>query len=142
MIGVGTNGELNKLKGDPVWRDRLSSVSGVYIIESGSGSLYVGSASGRGSNGGFLGRWTSYAQTNDTAPDESDYRGLRANTGLRKFLFATGDPKEQRSRLRGLRFSIAKTMDKNANVADILAVESWFKEKLGTRAENLGLNDN
>lgn len=128
--------------GDPEWCRRLSAVSGVYIVQSEDGRLYVGSASGRGDDGGFWGRWRTYASTNERAEGKDDRAGLRENVAMRSFLWADGDERLQHQRLMGLRFSIARTMDKSVTRDEILEMESWFKEKLGSRAERLGLNAN
>ncbi len=138
---VGHGGEGGP-PGDPEWCRRLSAVSGVYIVQSEDGRLYVGSASGRGADGGFLGRWRTYASTHEEATGEEDRAGLRRNVAMRAFLWADGDVMLQRQRLMGLRFSIARTMDKNVTREEVLEMESWFKEKLGSKAERLGLNAN
>jgi hypothetical protein len=129
--------------GDPVWKDRLSSVSGVYVIHANDGSLYVGAAYGKKQSGGFLGRWRGYAQTNDFSQGESDKTGLRENTGLKAFLDKSPDKTEQQARLHDLQFSILRTMDKSSRDSEVLDMEKWFKEKLGSRVKaKLGLNDN
>jgi len=134
---VGTGNE----SGDPVWRQRLAGSCGVYIIQSHEGPQYVGAAFGRKDGGGFLGRWSTYTQTRQVSAGTDDKKGLRRNTGLKKFL-DQGDPTEQRQRLDGLTFSIAHVMDRTAPKKEVLAMETRFKMKLGTRAVALGLNDN
>jgi hypothetical protein len=133
IVGTGSG------EGDPVWRQRLSAVAGVYIIHAGDGQLYVGAAYGKADGGGFLGRWGGYARTHAVSTGIDDRVGLRENSGLRAFL-DQGDEAQQRQRLGDLRFSIARTMDKHSPAKDVLDMERWFKEKLGSRAR--GLNDN
>ena len=127
------------LSGDPIWRDQLQRVRGVYIVQSEEGPLYVGAAY---NTRGFLGRWTEYARTHEVSSGPNDEAGLRSNVGVRAFLNADGDPAVQRRRLLGLRFSIAHVMDRSARAADVLDMERWFKNKLGTRANPLDLNEN
>ena len=127
--------------GDSVWQEKLNAVTGVYIIASQDGRLYVGAAPGKGSPGGFLKRWSDYAGTNGCQASSADEKGLRQNVGMRAFLNA-GTPAEQRRRLYGLHFSIAAVMDRSSPAQQVLDAEGWFKEKLGSRAERLGLNRN
>jgi hypothetical protein len=141
--GPSSDVRTKDIDGDPVWRERLGRVVGVYIVQTGEGDLYVGAAYGKGkggNSGGFLGRWNAYAGTHDVALGEDDNAGLRGNTGMRKYLTEGCSPAEQKRRLFDLRFSIAHVMDSSARDKEVLQMESWFKQKLGSRAH--GLNDN
>lgn len=138
IVGLGLEGS-GTIHGDPVWRKELASASGVYVIQSHEGPLYVGAAYG---SEGFLGRWSQYARTNLVATGPGDKVGLRDNTGLKRFLDADGDQALQHSRLDGLRFSIAHVMGKASRREEVLDMERAFKDKLGTRARALDLNDN
>jgi hypothetical protein len=139
---VGRGDDEDTSSGDPVWCDRLAAVSGVYLVQSDEGPVYVGSAAGRGHHGGFLQRWRTYAATNETWAGPDDTAGLRGNVGMKEFLDAGGDLSLQRKRLHGLRFSIAREMPKNANLAEVLDMESWFKDKLKSRCVAPKLNRN
>ena len=130
------------VRGDPVWCERLAAVAGVYLVQSAEGHVYVGSASGKTTDGGFLGRWRTYAATNETWSGPDDKTGLRGNVGMKEFLDAEGDLALQRRRLHGLRFSIAREMPKNAVRRDVEDMERWFKDKLGSREIGAKLNRN
>ncbi len=103
------------------WHQALSAVAGIYIIvENKSGLQYIGSAYGKD---GILGRWKSYAQS-----------GHGGNAKLMTALEEGTFTKEN------LRFSILRTLPKTLTMTEVVAYESHFKEKLGTRAFGLNLN--
>lgn len=98
------------------WRTTLSQWRGVYyIFDTKSSKGYVGSAAGKDN---ILGRWTNYAKS-----------GHGGNRLLRQ-----QDP-------RHFRFSILQLLSPNEDIAEIIRIESGWKERLFTRAPH-GLNDN
>lgn len=99
----------------------LSAVGGIYsIVNVASGEQYVGSATG---NGGIWQRWSDYARTG-----HGGNLRLQAACGN-----DTGCP-------AAFRFSILDTFSRTLSRDEALALETFFKEKLGTRA--FGLNAN
>jgi hypothetical protein len=113
---IVTNPDANE-----TWHRMLAGVAGVYLISDGkTGDLYVGSAYGEA---GILGRWASYVRTK---------RG--GNAKLRALL--ARDP----ARYQSFSFSILRTLPRSLTHKEVIAVESLYKAKLGTRA--FGLNDN
>jgi len=98
------------------WRATLSQWRGVYyIFDTKSSKGYVGSAAGKDN---ILGRWTNYAKS-----------GHGGNRLLRQ-----QDP-------RHFRFSILQLLSPNEDIAEVIRIESGWKERLFTRAPH-GLNDN
>lgn len=103
------------------WHRMLSNVAGVYLIlDTVSGSQYIGSAYGKG---GILGRWTTYAQNKHGG-----------NQQLIALLELYPD------RYLALQYSILKILPTALVQDDILKYESIYKKKLGSRV--FGLNSN
>jgi len=103
------------------WVAGLSAVGGVYlIVDSLTGQQYVGSATGMG---GIWQRWCDYAES-----------GHGNNLKLRE-LCDRGLAHPQ-----AFRFSILETFSRTLSREEALAMEAFFKQKLGTRA--FGLNAN
>lgn len=96
------------------WRTALSSVGGVYLLTCPrDGSQYVGAAYGEG---GFLQRWLRHAETG-------------------------GDAVRLQARPRSdYQVSILEVMPVIADLRQVIAGESAWKEKLGTRAHGLTAN--
>jgi hypothetical protein len=103
------------------WVAGLSAVGAVYLIVNGlTGEQYVGSATG---SGGLWQRWCEYAKT-----------GHAGNTRLKVACAeAVGCP-------AAFNFSILETFSRNLARDQALELETFFKQKLGTRA--FGLNAN
>ena len=98
------------------WRAAIAEWRGIYyIFDVHDGKGYVGSACGRQN---ILGRWLNYAAS-----------GHGGNRLLRE-----RDPKN-------FRFSILQRVSPDMDEADVVRVESTWKERLHTRAPR-GLNDN
>jgi len=117
--------ELERIVGNPaanrVWHTMLRGVSGVYLItDTVDGRLYVGSAFGKG---GILGRWTSH---------------MKSKHGGNKELCAL--LAEHPERYRSFSFTILRTLPRTRTASEVIAVESLYKKKLGSRA--FGLNSN
>jgi hypothetical protein len=103
------------------WVAGLSAVGGVYlIVDSLTGEQYVGSATGVG---GIWQRWCDYAKS-----------GHGGNLKLRD-LCGRGDEHPG-----AFRFSILETFSRTLSRDEAIDLESFFKQKLGTRA--FGLNAN
>jgi len=81
---------------------------------------YIGSASG---SNGFWGRWANYAKN-----------GYGGNIELKALL--NKDP----SYAKNFRYSILQTLPSNYTAKQVVAYESLYKEKLGSRVH--GLNGN
>jgi hypothetical protein len=104
------------------WRARLSAVAGVYLIlAEDTGAQYIGSATGED---GIWGRWSDYARN-----------GHGGNQLLRKLV--RSDPALYPN---GFRFSILQILPKTMSRDEVIARESVYKDKLGTRS--VGLNRN
>lgn len=103
------------------WHRALGAVAGVYLIaDLVDGRQYVGSAYGEQ---GILGRWCDYA------------RGKHGgNIQLKELLLA------HPGRENHFRYSILQTLPRTMTKNEVIAVESSWKAKLGTRA--FGLNSN
>jgi len=103
------------------WVASLSAVGGIYlIVNKSTGKQYVGSATGMG---GIWQRWSEYART-----------GHGDNNRLKELC-------SQDSKCPGaFSFSILETFSRTLAREEAIASESFFKEKLGTRA--FGLNSN
>ena len=103
------------------WHKRLSTVAGVYlIVDTSTGLQYVGSAYGEK---GILGRWLQYART-----------GHGGNSKLKQLL------SPGKSRAENFTFTILRTLPKTLTKNEVIEKESFYKEKLGTRAFGLNLN--
>lgn len=97
------------------WADALRSTKGIYLLTCPkTREQYVGMASG---SEGFLGRWRDYFAT-----------GHGGNVALRS------------REARDYRVSILETVGSTATVADLLVLESLWKDKLQSR--EMGLNRN
>ncbi len=98
------------------WKDRLSQWRGIYyIFDETDGKAYVGSAYGEAN---ILGRWLDYAVTG-----HGDNKRLRLR------------PPEQ------FRFSILQRVSPDLDAAEVIRLESRWKDRLHTRHPH-GLNDN
>jgi hypothetical protein len=98
------------------WKSALSQWRGIYyIFDSSDGKGYVGSAYGEAN---LYGRWLSYAA-----------HGHGGNK-----LLMQRDP-------RNFQFSILQRVSPDMNAADLIRLESSWKERLHTR-QPFGLNDN
>ena len=103
------------------WHLALREIAAVYLItDTATGELYVGSASGAG---GLLARWMSYART-----------GHAGNKLLRDVL--ERDP----YRSEAFQFTILRPLPLSMSGKEVIAVESTFKRKLGSRAHGLNAN--
>lgn len=97
----------------PNWQSNLSVARGVYLLVCNtSGKQYVGSASG---SQGFFGRWLTYAVDGH---------------GGNKLLKELGH--------KNYAVSILETVGSGATRAEILQLESLWKQKLGSRTDRLG----
>ena len=120
-----TYSELAKLIGNPEanreWRNRLSSVAGVYlIVDTTTGKQYVGSASGKQ---GIWGRWETYVKTKHGG-----------NKQLREVLGNDANNIER------FQFTVLRTLSKTLTKREVIEIESLYKKKLSARA--FGLNSN
>ena len=97
------------------WQGALASVGGIYLLVcNATGEQYVGSAFG---DGGFLGRWTSYASNGH---------------GGNKLLISR--------RSTDYSVSILEIASPDMAMADIIRRETAWKRKLGSRAHGLNAN--
>lgn len=97
------------------WRDALAAVSGIYLLASTTtGRLYVGSAYG---DQGFWGRWEEYFRS-----------GHGGNVGMRAVMSDE------------LQVSILEIAASSATLADVIAMESLWKDRLLSRQFGLNLN--
>lgn len=104
-----------------VWKDKLSSVTGVYLItDTKTGKLYVGSASGEQ---GIWGRWKSYVDTKHGG-----------NTGLKDLVIPDPDY------CRNFQYSILKVFPIKYDINEILEYEKLYKRKL--LSIKYGMNNN
>lgn len=103
------------------WHRMLGAVAGIYLIlDTKTGSQYVGSAYGEG---GILARWRNYAET--------------VHGGNKQLIALLG----KRPRLaEDLQFSILQTLPVTLTAKEVIAHEVRHKTKLGTKAH--GLNSN
>jgi hypothetical protein len=112
---------VNHSSANSVWCDTLGAVGGVYLIlDTRSGNQYVGSASG---SLGLFGRWSDYVCVGGY--------GHRGNEKLK--------PIATEGRPHDLQFTVLNILPLAYRKA-ILAHETRWKEKLGTRV--FGLNPN
>jgi len=106
---------------NPLWRSHLSKVSGVYLIlDEGTGHQYIGSAYGAN---GVWGRWSTYRS-------EPSGGNVRLKELLDSDVYA----------FKRFRYSLLEVLPGNAVKSEVIAKESLYKKKLGTRV--FGLNDN
>lgn len=106
---------------NPEWISHLSRVAGVYLIlDEGTGSQYIGSASGRR---GVWGRWSNYCV---------DPTG--GNVMLESLL------KSDAKAYRRFRYSLLEAVPGNALSHEVVAKEAVYKKMLGTRVYGLNLN--
>ncbi|WP_195821702.1 GIY-YIG nuclease family protein [Roseobacter sp. MH60115] len=96
------------------WIGALESVRGIYLLVTDQGEQYVGSASGAD---GFMGRWRSYLAN-----------GHGGNVLLRE------------GRHRDYTVSVLEIASPDMATADIIARETFWKQKLGARAHGLNAN--
>jgi hypothetical protein len=109
------------LTANPEWIGHLSRVGGIYmILDEGTGQQYIGSASG---SSGIWGRWRNYAVD-------------PAGGNARLVTLLEAEPLAYKR----FRYSIMEVMPSNSLKDEIVAKESLYKKKLGTRA--FGLNQN
>jgi hypothetical protein len=108
---------LNEVDALPdTWLEPLRVARGVYlIVHRATGVQYVGAATGQD---GFLGRWRCYAD------------GHGGNVALREL----GQAADQYD------VQILETVGSGADVEDICALETVWKEKLGSRVRGLNRN--
>lgn len=123
---ITTFDELTEITHNPdtysAYRDAMSQVSAVYlVVDTESGQQYVGSAYGEE---GLWGRWSDYVNTN----------GEGGNKLLHDLMA------KYPNRYRSLQYSVLRVLDKTTKADDVIALESLYKNKLGTRA--FGLNAN
>jgi hypothetical protein len=99
------------------WHQMLS-VNGIYLMTNNkTGQQYVGSAYGKH---GILGRWNDYAKN-----------GHGGNVRLQRLL--DGNP----SLLFDMQYSILTTVASNKTPTEIVAIENFYKRKLGKSAVTL-----
>lgn len=96
------------------WIGALGNVKGIYLLVTDQGEQYVGSASGFD---GFIGRWRGYLAN-----------GHGGNILLRE------------AGHRDYMVSILEVASPDMAIADIIARENFWKEKLGARAHGLNAN--
>ncbi len=103
------------------WNTSLSAVAGIYlIVQASTGAQYVGSAYGPQ---GILGRWKSYASN-----------GHGDNARLKHLQSVHPDVQ------RDFRYSILRTLSKSLTAREVIEYETFYKDKLGTRAHGLNAN--
>lgn len=113
---------LNQPEGNPIWINKLSAVSGVYLItDNKTGNQYIGSAYG---SDGFLGRWIHYANN-----IHGGNKGLEELIGIHGPDYASN-----------FQISILRVMDKSTHKNEVIASESFLKQKLGTRVHGHNYN--
>lgn len=104
------------------WVSGLSAVGAIYlVVNQKDGQQYVGSATGRD---GLWQRWRNYA-----------HDGHASNKRLQELCETPGAGCPE-----AFRFSILETFSRNHAPKEALKLESFFKNKLGSRA--FGLNEN
>ncbi|MBI1381728.1 MAG: GIY-YIG nuclease family protein [Planctomycetaceae bacterium] len=108
---------LDEVDGLPMtWQEPLRGTRGIYLlVERATGAQYVGSATG---SGGFLGRWKQYAN------------GHGGNAGLRELMLDAHE----------YDVCILETAGSGAELEDVYAIETLWKQKLGSRARGLNRN--
>jgi hypothetical protein len=104
------------------WHRMLSAVAGVYLIkDTSTGKHYVGSASGQE---GIMGRWRNYVKSD----------GHGGNKMLRELVGADVEHAHH------FEFTVLHTLPRSMTQTEVVAVETLYKEKLGSR--KFGLNAN
>lgn len=112
------NPDANKL-----WHQMLSSVAGIYLIRDRStGKQYVGSAYGK--EGGIIGRWKTYVDQ-DMKENKDLIELMQNNSEEYKYNFS---------------FTVLRTLSKTLSDKEVIKVENFYKEKLGSK--EFGLNCN
>ncbi len=107
---------------DPSWKSALSSVKGVYlIVDTTSGRMYVGSATG---NSGIWQRWMAYTETGHGGNKE--LKRLIEKRGLRY--------------ANNFQYAILEIADFHATDEEILAREQHWKEVLLSRKKGFNRN--
>ena len=108
---------LSEIDGLPsTWLEALRATRGVYLlVEHATGAQYVGSATGMD---GFVGRWCQYAN------------GHGGNVGMRELSRGAEDYDVR----------ILETVGTGADLEDIYAIETLWKDKLGSRVQGLNRN--
>lgn len=102
------------------WRSRLSAVAGVYmILATTSGKQYVGSAYGLD---GIWGRWSDYANN-----------GHGGNVLLNRLI------KKDAAYPGAFSYSVLQILPKTFAPKEVIAWESLYKEKLGSKVTGLNL---
>ncbi len=111
------NPDANKL-----WHQMLSSVAGIYLIRDRStGKQYVGSAYGKE---GILNRWKTYVDKN--MKENKDLIELSNNNNEDyKYNFS---------------FTILRTLPKTLSDKEVIKIENFYKEKLGSKEYGLNCN--
>jgi hypothetical protein len=100
------------------WYIALGSTAGVYlIVDTSSGEMYVGSASGKK---GLLGRWRMYAKN-----------GHGGNKKLKELL------EKQPGQQEHFQYCILQTLSRSLSRKEVIEYEQRFKQKLGRRACSL-----
>jgi len=117
--------ELARLVGNPdanrSWHLALKAVAGIYLItDLKRGNQYIGSASG---SEGLLARWSSYASTKHGG-----------NKELKELV--ESHPEAHLD----FQFSILRTLPLTMTPKEVVAMESIYKQKLGTREHGLNAN--
>lgn len=102
-----------------IWHTMLSAVAGVYlIVDKQTGKQYIGSAYGEK---GILGRWTTYSKNKHGG-----------NKELIKLL-----EKDPDYAAKNFSFTLLHTLPKTLTNKEVIAFESKFKDKLGSKAFSL-----
>lgn len=122
---VLSHAELKRIIENPdanrVWHTMLSGVAGIYLIaDNKTGMQYVGSAYGKD---GILGRWKEYSRN-----------GHGGNRKLKALVEA--DPLY----VENFHFTILQTLLKSLPFKQVIAHESKYKMKLGTKSHGLNIN--
>lgn len=108
--------------GNRIWREKLSSVKGIYLVlDRKTGMQYIGAAYGRN---GILGRWNDYVNTGGSAKNDQLVQIINSAP----------------SRANDFQFTILMTLPMDMTKPEVLTKESLFKLKLGTKV--FGLNSN
>lgn len=113
---------INNPDGNKDWRYALAAVSAIYLIvdkNTADEKQYIGSAYGAQ---GLWGRWSQYVKN-----------GHGDNMTLVKLC-------EQENYQQNFTFTILKTLPKNLQEHEVIAIESLFKKKLGSRVHGLNAN--
>lgn len=117
--------ELKKLIDNPEanrdWFNHLKSVNGIYLIlDELTGNQYIGSAYGKN---GIWQRWSEYTKN-----------GHGGNKQLKELCL------KESGYFKNFKFSILQTLPNNISPKEIIAIETLYKKKLGTKM--FGLNSN